>query len=45
MIILSKGKIIINGKECNNPELLFFTLKDYAENNYLEINNEIKKAV
>lgn len=31
MITLSNGKILLNGLECNNPELIYFTLKDMAE--------------
>jgi hypothetical protein len=45
MIELIDGKIILNSKNCNNPEVLFFTLKDYAEDNYLMIDLKlVKKA-
>lgn len=38
MLILNNGKIILNGVECDNPELLFFTLKDLSEEKYLEFD-------
>lgn len=31
MLTLKKGKIFLNDKECNDPHLLFYTLKDLAE--------------
>ena len=31
MLELKNGKIYVDQIECNNPELLFFTLKDISE--------------
>lgn len=47
MITLEKGNILINGKVCNNPELLFFTMKDLAEESDHEFGKSYlcKKAV
>lgn len=39
MLTLTNGKIYINNKECNNPELVFFTLKDLAEEGAFELIN------
>ncbi len=37
MLKLENGNIYLDGVICNNPELLFFTLKDYSEHNCIEV--------
>lgn len=40
MLKLSNGKIYINNQECLNPELLFFKLKDLAEEGTFELKKQ-----